>query len=99
MGDWAPGDLALCIRTAITVAAGELHTVEEVLVGDMPGDPHHGHIGLRLVGKVSATDCGAYHSAGFVKVTPPEADEFDREVIELMNRHPAEAILTQDGEG
>ena len=31
-----------------------------------------------------------YDSRHFRKVTPPEVDEFDREVIDLMTKQPAE---------
>ncbi len=101
MRDWQIGDLALCIKQG----PWEIIEGPSTPSGD---DPEPGCIYCvanvelaELAGLVLgfAEFHSQYQAGRFVKVTPPEADEFDREVIELLNRHPAEAILTQDGEG
>jgi len=76
MTDWQVGDLALCVRAGETIRAGEVHTVETIWPNKA----------LSLVGKVSSGWRGSYHHWRFIKVTPPAADEFDRETIALMNR-------------
>lgn len=74
MSDWQVGDLALCIRGGASIKAGEVHAV--VSVWDT---------GLSLADKVSIARRGSYKKSRFVKVTPPAADDFDRETIALLN--------------
>lgn len=92
--DWQVGDLALCVNLGgwfddgFTDAntgpdvpgpkCGSIHMVVRVVVGP--------YLALRLEGwegenAVFEADC-------FRKITPPEADEFDRETIDLMNGAP-----------
>lgn len=75
MSDWQVGDLALCVAGGVSIKAGEVHAV--ITVWDT---------GLSLADKVSVAWRGSYKKSRFVKVTPPAADEFDRETIALMNR-------------
>ena len=93
MADWQKGDLALCVREpenpALPSMMGKVFTVSGV---DREVDCF-GEIGLWFF-EISiketrewASSCAA---SRFRKVTPPKADEFDREVIELMNGQPAE---------
>lgn len=74
MSDWQIGDLALCVVGGPSIAAGEVHTVATVF-----------DTGLSLTGKISTSWRGSYKKSRFIKVTPPAADEFDRETIALMN--------------
>lgn len=90
--DWEVGDLALCVRGGDTVygiwtadmqvapAPGSIHLIDRVRDFD-------GCLGLG-----SQDWVGFFEASRFVKVTPPAADEFDRETIELMNRKPVEAL-------
>lgn len=98
MDDWKVGDLALCIYNgeitsnrgtkskAPDLVVGRVYTVSEVLpdglvVAELP---------RRWVHPVSRLPWGGFATYRFRKVTPPEADEFDREVIDLMTKQPAE---------
>ena len=93
MGDnWKPGDLALCLRDGeiYDCPCGAIHggtncpprgSVRVVKSLDHDGD------GCELL--VVSGAAGAALSARFRKVTPDEADEFDRETIALMNGTPA----------
>ena len=72
MSDWRVGDLALCIRSGPSIKSGEIKTVAAVW-----------DTGLSLVGKFSTSRRGSYRLNRFIKVTPPEADEFDRETLTL----------------
>lgn len=91
MADWQIGDLALCVKLGPW-----MHT----LSGDMTiQDPVKGG-GVYTVSWVGEQDsatilwfegCGntgddCYFASRFRKITPPAADEFDRETIALMNR-------------
>jgi hypothetical protein len=90
MSDWAPGDLALCIKGGTLTVAGCVYTVSEVVIpGKRYINPESGR-GIRwaelclrfteIATSPYATACAAKR---FVKVTPLTEDEFDREVIEL----------------
>jgi hypothetical protein len=88
--DWKVGDLALCVddsparRVAghrgnsdpVSLVRGRLYTV--LFVG--PDVYGKGFVGLA----VTCTAWG-WFADRFVKVTPPEADEFDRETIALLS--------------
>lgn len=91
--DWQVGDLALCVddsRRPVTsrdtgLRCGRVYTVTDVMV--VPVVPPR--TGLALGGvDMSAFRFGLAGAMRFVKVTPPEADEFDRETIDLMNGAP-----------
>jgi len=86
--DWQVGDLALCVanrlpppkdRPTKLLRVGAIYTVRSVRwsVGDQC-------VALGLNEVRSRGPLGDWHSSVFRKVTPPEADEFDREVIEQM---------------
>lgn len=100
--DWQPGDLALCVRRGIldhvcpagviVPLVGGVYTVSRVWMHpegcrclDFDGvengnpDPH------------SRIPFWGFDADRFVKVTPPEADEFDREVIDLLNKQEVSA--------
>lgn len=90
MSDWQVGDLALAIgspwcsvkKHMMPFKKGGVYTVASVgWKDDIYGNPvhclgmegiHGGILGMR--------------STLFLKITPPAADEFDRETIALMNR-------------
>ncbi len=96
MADWQKGDLALCVDTTVKKGAtagrrfkkGRLYTVTKVLPRSIPDGYAREAPYLRL--REDASGWTAAHWR-FRKVTPPKADEFDREVIDLMNRKPVEA--------
>lgn len=112
MTDWAPGDLALCISDhdadgVLTpeIAKGRTYTVIDVDECLYEGDGDEDTIiGLELaeVDPMGRED-DCFDARQFVKITPPDADEFDREVIDLMSREPvvlesaSERSLTLDG--
>ena len=90
--DWQPGDLALCVDDSIgtcsvkCLEAGKVYTVD-----GLDFDPAFADMGLHLCGVDRPwSDRWQQHigwsELRFRKVTPPEADEFDREVIDLMNQ-------------
>lgn len=98
--DWQPGDLALCIddnQGEITkdgdpvklLRRGKTYVVEALDI-----DPAFAEVGLHLEGVPRPYSALWRMNIGwserrFRKITPPEADEFDREVIELMKGKPA----------
>lgn len=85
--DWKPGDLALCVSAVrYPQMKGRVFTVREVIMGRWRGRPS---LGLRFVEQCDPpSGTRAWDHRFFVKVTPPEADEFDREVIEHMLGKP-----------
>lgn len=92
--DWEVGDLALCISARPNsrgmqhpCRVGGVYTVEAVVVSETSGI-----LGLCLVGVVfpGCTQNGDFASH-YRKVTPPKADAFDLETINLMNPKPVEA--------
>ena len=100
MSDWQAGDIALCVKGGkITDApydakdypvSGKFYTVGSVGMSMFYGGLKR-HLEL-VDGPMNIYDrCWPAHR--FVKVTPPEADEFDKETIELYNRKekPADA--------
>lgn len=94
MEDWKVGDLALCIKQGQwqSVKTGDLHnygprcgevcTVTGLCVKG-------GYIFLALA-EWPGDGGYSYIAHRFRKVTPRDADEFDREVIDLMTKQPAE---------
>lgn len=94
--DWEVGDAALCInakRNSKLGTAGDrlrqgaVYTVENPFLVCWRGDPV-----LVLEEVKSGDETRGFNQFRFVKVTPPKADAFDRETIELMNRKPVEAL-------
>lgn len=101
MSDWAPGDLALCIgRGADDVyriegsqpqAPGPIIGLTYTVAAVKHGFDCYGRSGTALsFAEILQRHPRAvgFNALFFRKVTPPEADEFDVEVIELMNRQP-----------
>ena len=96
MSDWQPGDLALCVKAGRlgsgmghNLEVGKVYTVRCVSIIQ-----YNGLLGLLLEGVPVRRHDPAYgykRACRFIKVTPPEADEFDREVIELYTRKPEPA--------
>jgi len=83
--DWQPGDLALCVDDGPrefddnpAIKRGCVYRVYQV------GTDPFGLFGLCLDEVESNGYAGGYLADRFRKITPPEADEFDREVIKLM---------------
>lgn len=87
--NWQAGDIALCIEERgydvpapnLNPRKGRFYTVKHTTPN--PVDPDI----LGLAFTVAPTV--AFNSKYFRKVTPPAADEFDRETIALMRGAPA----------
>lgn len=90
--DWKVGDLALCVKVGDWLRAGT-----NVKSTGLPDYPKAGGVyRVRSVGygqhwlalwleELPGEQPGdAFAAIRFVKITPPAADEFDREVIEQM---------------
>lgn len=99
MSDWAPGDLALCVDNGPRqtkdgwhgrrqqLRVGACYTVAFIcLDGAFNPEP-----ALVLAEVKSRAPRGGFGMWRFIKVTPRAEDEFDREVIDLLNRQPVEA--------
>jgi hypothetical protein len=90
MDDWQPGDLALCIDDRAAehlLRAGRIYTVLAV-VADPGYDKAERFAYFSLIIKGIREHGGACNPHRFVKVTPPQADEFDRETVALLNGKP-----------
>ena len=91
--DWRADDLALCIsrhdRYPPAVRPGVVLTVREV-IGDMADaiTGRHG-VALRFRDVPDPGPKAAYCAQRFRKITPCDADEFDREVIDIMIKEAA----------
>jgi len=101
MTDWQKGDLALCVDDGLKpwlngeqilnlnrIKKGRVYTVAGLgRVGTCSG------LTLFIEGVPATYEHRGmgWTASRFRKVTPPKADEFDREVIDLMNRKPVEA--------
>jgi len=90
MSGWEVGDLALCINNRLDrhdpraglLSMGHVYLVAVVGVRDTDGAFALGFRELPVEGNTKRAY--AFTARRFVKVTPPAADEFDREVIDLM---------------
>jgi hypothetical protein len=92
--DWAPGDLALCVRTTQTGAArkGRIYTVREVDV-----HPYSGRVGLLLQEVVSQVGWrGGFLATRFRKIRPHTPDAEDAETIRLLTGKPARVLTLND---
>lgn len=94
---WQIGDLALCVDDRPHekkgsnggLVRGRIYTVQSLYVSP-PGTVDAGKLGLTLVElPITRRDTRAFRSWRFVKVTPTEADDFDREIIGLLTGAPA----------
>ena len=102
--DWKKGDLALCVKVGPWVwDTDNLPNGEQRVRAGM----------VLRVRAIQSKSCGAlilwfegvgghgyndsFLASRFRKVTPPKADEFDREVIDLMNGKPAPVEYTVGG--
>lgn len=92
MSDWQVGDLALCVKLepwrlsgTNGPRSGHIYRVDVVTVNLW------GETGLIFHSLPSLGYRGGWNANRFIKVTPPEADAFDRETIDLLNREPVEA--------
>lgn len=97
MSDWQAGDIALCVKGGKITdppyhakdypASGKFYTVEYVGLIRFSGGMRHPKKALWFKDSPKNLDGQRVWAAHrFVKVTPPEADEFDRETIELYNK-------------
>lgn len=95
MSDWQVGDLALCVgyrgpdgwrdfNAPRPARNGMIYQVQLVMIAP-------GWTALVLDGAQSTWTNGAYNARSFRKIPPHEADAFDCEVIDLLNRKLVEA--------
>lgn len=107
MADWQAGDLALCVLDGVNTRVGQCFTVIDVC-GPVFGRGYKsippGEVTALLFAEVRhpRNPRGVFTDRRFRKVTPPAADEWDRETIALMNgdRVPAPAargLVSQGG--
>lgn len=94
--DWQVGDLALCVSQgpdpddwAANCGGPRLGSVQLVAEVQWLAEDGLSPEGVHLSFE-DHFDSYFYH-LGFVKVTPPAADDFDREVIQQMVREPVSA--------
>lgn len=93
MTDWQKGDLALCVSRIpkAPVVGARLRDddprIGQILVVSRLGRDESWGLWIAF----DDFEPHRYRSFRFRKVTPPKEDEFDREVIDLMNRKPVEA--------
>lgn len=94
MSGWEIGDLALCIAGGKFTRAGSLYTVRDVKLPDekrQEGQVWYVNNSRCTLLRFAQTPHlkGQWASEKrFIKVTPPEADEFDRETIDLYRGTP-----------
>lgn len=92
MSDWQIGDLALCIKgyslCKPPLVTGSIYTVRDVFWGvDATEECEALELdGMPIIIDEQGEQWDGHESYRFTKVTPPAADEFDRETIALMNR-------------
>lgn len=91
--DWKVGDDALCVDDRPCpswewggLVAGRCYRVEAIVCGDYSRLHGAAAIGLLMEGVAIPEGAKGWHPARFIKITPEEADDFDLETIELMNR-------------
>ncbi len=96
MSDWQPGDLALCVRDFGGTSSkhgqcpvsmpdkGNVYHVTEVFIHPYNG----GKLALRFSDLPDLGPGTGWNAKKFLKITPPEADSFDREIIDLMAGKP-----------
>lgn len=93
---WQPGDLALCVKGGKVdpddngpswPQCGRVYTVEDIGTVEFSDGPD---AALWFYDAPENNPGERVWWAGrFIKVTPPEADEFDQETIRLLNGAPA----------
>ena len=89
--DWQPGDLALSVEKGWSkidrTERGRIYVVEAVWHHEVDNDLAFSFVGVDC-GDPQGDDVDFYgfNPARFIKVTPLEADEFDREVIDLLRQ-------------
>lgn len=97
--DWAPGDLALCVRIYHhdgMLRIGARYTVTDVIPADEDAiEP----FGLVLAEVARSADFGGLRASCFIKVTPLDPDEFDLEWIADSVCVPSPVFTSADHEG
>jgi hypothetical protein len=99
MSDWQPGDLALCVKVSPWRGArhGKVQSGQDLLprpgriyrVEGVNRDAGRTYLYLEGFERVSADGLRwQFRACCFIKVTPPEADEYDQETLELSNLSP-----------
>lgn len=96
--DWMPSeadqrlpDEAPAIVSALFPSVGSVWRVNEVcLINPREFGATEAADYITYIGLDGQPSPYLYDSRHFRKVTPPEVDEFDREVIDLMTKQPAE---------
>lgn len=98
MADWQVGDLALCVRGghikgSLQIDSPKAGQVVEVEILDFMPTTLFPSGTLVIGSKLLPPNIDGSHRWGasrFIKVTPPAADEDDREVIALLTGKPVE---------
>lgn len=91
MSDWQVGDAALCIKDGVCPVRGALLPIHKgtvytvTIVRRVKDDFGEDRLALGLAGFGNKV---GWNAICFRKITPPAADEFDRETIALMNLAP-----------
>lgn len=91
MSGWQVGDLALCVRRGGNPGIPRVLSKKPVIGGVymLEGVVVVGGVtGLVLQDHYSTHSTSAWRADCFIRITPPEADEFDREVIEHLTGAP-----------
>lgn len=96
--DWQVGDLALCVSrdeeglfsASWAPEIGGLYVVAQVIspYHMLNGEARGAGLNFEEDTNKWAWKFSAFYSRNYRKVTPPKADEFDRETIELMRGAP-----------
>lgn len=89
-GGWEVGDLALCIKVgawSLDGAGPATGSVCRVSAIDRNSDDGFLYLGFEEWPD-SPWGADRFRASRFRKITPPKADEFDREVIDLMLGKP-----------
>lgn len=89
MTDWKPGDIALSLITFKEVRKRAGHeTPVKGRFYSVTGVTQGKSLKGLLFKEVPCKNPFGYAAYRFIKVTPKEADEFDKETIELYNKTP-----------
>ena len=96
MSDWQVGDRAICVTDNITgfgftkkVKVGRISTVEAMYLGR--GGKYDGVLALVLTGVLGRQYPGMHHGL-FRKLEDHVPDEFDHEIIRMINSLPVGCV-------
>lgn len=87
--DWAPGDLALCVRAEAPLIAGGVYIVASVIVAKPPYSDA-GQIGLFLTAVKLPSLSGAANASRFRKIRPLTDEERDEFLADIKTPEPVQ---------